>query len=323
MSNQEKKKRFIITIDTEGDDLWTYKCTRNGLKEICTTNAANLERFQRLCESYCFIPTYLVNYEMSQSRAFQELAGKAVKVCQAEIGMHMHAWNSPPIEHLPFNPRGDHPYLGEYTEKLQWEKMKYLKNTLEDTFQTPVTSFRNGRWYLDEFTIKCLHKLKFIADCTVTPGISWSGQIGNHLYGTDYSKDKFRGCYQMSGKNIHRSGKSGIYEVPPTILPRIYVSPASGFEVRKEWLRPNGGNLRQMLWIVDKVSRSPRIDYLEFMIHSSELSPKVNPTFKSVESIERLYEDLEILFEEISKKYTGIGMSEYVKAKAKEDVWGL
>ena len=319
MLNREKKKKFIITIDTEGDDLWTYKCTRDGLKEIYTTNADHLERFQLLCEKYGFIPTYLVNYEMAKSDVFQNLAKEAIRTGQAEIGMHMHAWNSPPIDHLPFNPRGNHPYLGEYSKKLQWEKMKYLTHTLEDVFQVPITSFRNGRWYLDEFTLKCLHKLQFIADCTVTPGISWGGHIGNHLYGTDYSKDRFRGYYQISCRNVHKTGKSGIYEVPPTILSKLHITPSSAeIEIRREWLRPNGDNLKQMLWIVNKINHNSQIDYIEFMIHSSELSPKVNPTFKSEKSIELLYKDLEILFEEISKKYTGIGLSRYVKSKVKE-----
>ena len=48
------KKKFIITIDTEGDDLWTNKIKRNGLKEITTENAKILERFQLLCEKIRF-----------------------------------------------------------------------------------------------------------------------------------------------------------------------------------------------------------------------------------------------------------------------------
>ena len=43
------KKKFIITIDTEGDDLWTNKITRNGTeRNTQQKNAKNLERFQ-LC----------------------------------------------------------------------------------------------------------------------------------------------------------------------------------------------------------------------------------------------------------------------------------
>lgn len=314
LRNVDKKKYFIITIDTEGDDLWTYKCTRYGLKEITVTNAAGLERFQLLCEKYRFIPTWLVNYEMSQAEAFQELGKNAVLQKKAEIGMHIHAWNNPPIEHLPFNPKGNHPYLGEYPRKLQWEKMRYLKEMLENTFQCPITSFRGGRWYLDEFVLKCLRKLNFLADCSVTPGISWGENIGNHMYGTNYSEDRFKGIYQLSGKNIHKSGKSGIYEVPPTILTKTQILPFQ-IEIKREWLRPNGQNLKEMLWIADKISKDKNIDYLEFMIHSSELYPGTNPTFRTKKSIEMLYKDMDILFQEIGKNFEGIGLSKYVEMK--------
>ena len=66
---------------------------------------------------------------------------------------------------------------------------------------------------------------------------------------------------------------------------------------------------------LNKIKNSKNIDYLEFMIHSSELYPGVNPTFKTQKSIEMLYEDMEILFDKISKNYEGIGLSNYIKLK--------
>lgn len=322
LTKEKSPKYFIITIDTEGDNLWADRCTRNGWRTAGVANAADLERFQLLCEKYQFIPTWLVNYEMSQSEIFQDLGKCAVNNHKAEMGMHIHAWSSPPIEDLPYNREGHHPYIGEYGKKLQWEKMKYLTYTLEEIFQCPITGFRSGRWYLDEFTLKCLKKLGFVADCTVTPGVSWGGQIGNHLYGTDYSKDRFKGSYQLSGRNIHKRGKSGILEVPPTILPRFSIKPYPA-GIKKQWLRPNGQNLDEMLWIVNRIYRDNHIDYLEFMIHSSELSPGMNPTFRSPQSIEMLYADMEILFKEIKAlHYKGIGLSDYAKSEGQMDERG-
>lgn len=40
-------KYFIITVDTEGDNLWEYVAG----KEIGTENAKFLQRFQTLCEN--------------------------------------------------------------------------------------------------------------------------------------------------------------------------------------------------------------------------------------------------------------------------------
>ena len=53
-------KKFIITVDTEGDNLWGYK---EG-DTITTNNALYIPRFQELCENYGFKPVYLTNYEM-------------------------------------------------------------------------------------------------------------------------------------------------------------------------------------------------------------------------------------------------------------------
>ena len=50
---------FIITVDTEGDNLWKWK---KG-DPISTQNAVLIPRFQELCEKYNFKPVYLMNYE--------------------------------------------------------------------------------------------------------------------------------------------------------------------------------------------------------------------------------------------------------------------
>ena len=42
---------FLVTIDTEGDDLWSRP------REIGTRNAAFLPRFQALCEAHGLKPT--------------------------------------------------------------------------------------------------------------------------------------------------------------------------------------------------------------------------------------------------------------------------
>ena len=62
----DQKPAFLITIDTEGDDLWSRP------REITTRNAEFLPRFQQLCERYGFKPTWLVDYEMACCPVFGE-----------------------------------------------------------------------------------------------------------------------------------------------------------------------------------------------------------------------------------------------------------
>ena len=59
-------------------------------------NADALPRFQGLCDRYGLKPTYLANWEMVKSGSFVELGKDVLASGRAEIGMHLHAWNSPP-----------------------------------------------------------------------------------------------------------------------------------------------------------------------------------------------------------------------------------
>ena len=50
---------LILTVDTEGDNIWACP------ESVTTENARYMPRFQNLCEDYGYKPTYLVNYEMA------------------------------------------------------------------------------------------------------------------------------------------------------------------------------------------------------------------------------------------------------------------
>jgi hypothetical protein len=67
-----------------------------------------------------------------------------------------------------------------------------------------------------------------------------------------------------------------------------------------------------MKQVVDLIS-SEGGDYIEFMIHSSELMPGGSPNFSDEYSIECLYNDMEELFDYIvGKGYVGSTFKEYL-----------
>ena len=51
--------------------------------------------------------------------------------------------------------------------------------------------------------------------------------------------------------------------------------------------------------------------HIEFMLHSSEFMPAGSPTFPDTGSVERLYADLEALFERASALFTGATLAEF------------
>lgn len=311
---------FLVTVDTEGDNLWAKPRT------ITTRNAAFLPRFQALCERYGIKPTYLVNHEMACCGTFREFARDILRRGAGEIGMHLHAWNSPPVVPLTLDDFRAQPYLIEYPEPVMREKVRRLTGLLEETFGVKMRSHRAGRWSLNETYARILVEHGYRVDCSVTPHVSWRQHLGDPAQrgGTDYSSFPSH-PYFMDLDDISRPGPSPLLEVPVTIVARgasvLRRLPPAIRERRTVrrilarvsppvWLRPRRGNLDALLRVVARAIRR-RTPYLQMMLHSSELMPGGSPTFESEEAVEELHETLERLFETIKGRYAGRTLTEF------------
>ena len=311
-----KERSFIITIDTEGDYIWNRKTwSRNSIKNrITVRNGKHLGRFQKLCEKYGFKPTWLVDYEMCASEAFVEMARDGLSRGTIEIGMHMHAWTAPPYYELMRGKKsgGNHPYIGEYPREIIEKKVGCLTDRIVEVFGTIPRSHRSGRWYLDKKYAEILIKHGYVADCSVTPGIDWRNNPGltERSCGIDY-RDFPTVAYEMDVRQISKPGKSGLYEIPLSTM-----RTESGRLIQ---LRPYRHNINDMLMIV-KSKAEEGGDYLEFMLHSSELMRAGSPNFLTESDIEVLYLDLEKLFSAIAEDYTGKTLTEYARMKFGEGI---
>lgn len=311
---------FLITIDTEGDDIWSRP------RRVTTENARFLPRFQALCEEFGFKPTYLVNYEMAADDVFAAFGRSVVKRGVGEIGLHVHPWNSPPFEG---EARNDvpHVYLFEVPQDLLQAKIETLTRLLQDRFEAQPRSHRAGRWGFDERVARLLSDAGYLVDCSVTPGVSWRKHLGDPdgKGGTDYFG--FRDDpYFLDLDDIRRAGRSELLEVPVTIRPN-HPAPLRGLHHATEkrwpgktlrrvlgppfsWLRPNGRNLESMLAVSDWAIER-RAAALEFMLHSSEFMPGGSPTFRTDEQIEVLYAHLKALFARLARSVRGQTLSEF------------
>src|SRR6266850_2826218 len=313
------KTPFIITIDTEGDDLWAAPHT------ITTRNARYLPRFQALCERYGLKPVYLTNYEMAVSDAFVEFGRDVLARGAAEIGMHLHAWNSPPIWPLTSDDFHYQPYLIEYPDAVMKEKIKVVTRLLEDRFDQAMLSHRAGRLGFDGRYAAMLLDEGYRVDCSVSPGLDWRGTPGdpNGNGGTDYTAFPPY-PYFFGPSDISAPTTGGLLEVPMTIRPSA-LSRRAPWVYRIPLLRqaanrmvspalnhlcPAESNLRGMLRAT-RTARAESAVHLDFSLHSSELMPGGSPTFRDATDIERLYEDLEILFGEVSAWCRGMTLKEF------------
>lgn len=303
-------KYFIITVDTEGDNQWTWK---PGMP-ITTTNTGFIGRFQSLCERYSFLPVYLTNYEMIMDEEFCGFAESKSQEGLCEVGMHIHAWFSPPDFELQ-NRFGGQPFITEYPNDVVKEKLAFLKQLIVDRVGVEPVSFRSGRWATNEVLFKMLDELGFLVDCSITPGISNYTDKGMSVeHGNDYTKEKIE-IKSLSGKLI---------EIPMTTK-RIRTLQGTSVKNRARnvilgkdiWLRPAINTFDEMKKLCDSVEESG-IPYLEFMIHSTELMPGGSPYTKTESDVEVLYERMEKLFEYVSDRYTGITLAQYYPIAAGE-----
>ena len=298
------KKPFIITIDTESDNQWDYK------KKQSTENAFFIPRFQELCEKFNYKPVYLVDYSMANNLFLVEYLRDRLKKNKCEVGMHLHAWDTPPFYcEIDSADNICRPYLIEYPIEFIQKKIETMHLLLSDRFMVPPITHRAGRWATDINYLDILDSFGYKIDCSFTPGINWSNTIGYTKGGSNYSKIKNE--IQFVGS------KKRILEVPTTIS-NIHILKGDSssmisvikditkfFVGRNVWFRPALSNEVAMEKIIKQDN-----DYLEFMMHSSEFMPGGSPYYKDEYSIEKLYKELERIFRIVEKDYVGMTLKE-------------
>jgi hypothetical protein len=264
---------------------------------------------------------------MAKCTSFKKFGRNILKCKTGEIGMHLHAWNTPPLIPLTKDDFVFQPYLIEYPKDIIRQKVAVMTDLLEDTFGVKMISHRAGRWSFNETYAQILVEKGYRVDCSVTPYVSWKQTPGNlkQVGGIDYTQFPDY-SYFLSPNDISCPGNTPMLEVPVTIvstqrfLINLFCRTFKIFPLAQRaqnrffpavyWLRPNGRNLSDLLHIVNQAIREKR-SYVEFMIHSSELMPGGSPTFPDKKAIEALYNDLEILFGMVRKNFIGATLKEY------------
>jgi hypothetical protein len=187
-----------------------------------------------------------------------------------------------------------------------------------------MVSHRAGRWALDGRYAAMLLDEGYRVDCSVTPGVDWRRNLGDpHGNGGSNYEGFPERPYFLDPSEISVPSSGGLLEVPVTVRPSaFYRRVPAAYRTRLlrrfankispglRWLCPAQSNLDSMLQVV-REARAQGAPHVEFMLHSSELMPGGSPSFRDTGAIEHLYEDLEILFEELSTWCCGMTLKEF------------
>jgi hypothetical protein len=288
---------LLLSIDTE-EDQW-----RAVGREATVKNTAELPRFQSFVEELGLRPTYFVNYPVAT-----DAASRAI-VCElaqrgAEIGAHVHPWNTPPFEEA-LEPRNT--MMWNLPVPLQRQKIAAGREALAELLQEPPTSFRAGRLGLGRGTVEALIDTGFEVDSSVTPFIDWSGNDG----GPDFDGaplDAYRIDAARDPQHPTPSGR--LREVPISCgftRPRFETLQ----RIHRALARPSGRSpavsVLSRLGLVRRILGSPepsatrdlvalarclverRHGYVHLFLHSPSLLPGLTPFVPDERSRDRLY----------------------------------
>jgi hypothetical protein len=308
--------KFIMTVDTEADDQWDHG------RELTTKNIKFIPPFQELCDKFFIKPTYLVTTEVCDDLYAKEIFSKYLLADKVEIGAHLHSWTTPPFideEGLTFNDI-DHAYASELSEDLLREKIHNLTNHIEESFGKRPLSFRSGRFGFNETVAKILMENSYLVDSSVTPYLNWNSSKGikDGNGGPDFiGMTSFPSRYPSNG--------SYLTEIPITILPTKFPlnknNPISRYyfknvernlilkAIRKVlyahqplWLRPFEWMSEDLFEELINEAIRIGLPFIVMMFHSSELMPGASLYRKDMDSINRLYYQLEALFTALKER---------------------
>ncbi|RLA73967.1 MAG: hypothetical protein DRG78_21775 [Epsilonproteobacteria bacterium] len=282
---------FFLTVDTEGDNIW------GRLKDITSINTEKLYRFQELCEKYNVKPIYLTNYEAAINTGYQKFIEKHKK--NLEVGLHLHAWNSPPSYDLTDDDNQNHPYLHEYPNEMIEKKISYMVKYLKETFKCDIISHRGGRYSISEKMIEILSDNGIKIDCSVVPGFDWSSHAGvpNGNGGPNFkaSKSNIHTIYDKMIEipvSTYRINKYFDLLKQTNIIRRGF---GKLFNYKNSTLRSKVDNYQEMQKVV-KWNLANNATHLEYIIHSSELVSGQSSLINSQEEEDLFYNNLEQLF---------------------------
>lgn len=279
--------KFIITVDTEADNQWKNP------QEQTLENLRHLPRFQKLCEQYEFIPTYLVTYEVASDIAVAEMLKAWHTKGKAEVGAHLHPWTTPPFSQE--DREGVQTFPNELDREALEQKISSLTKKITENIGVAPTSFRAGRWGFDARMVVLLHDLGYKVDSSVTPYVSWEGFKGKRdgKGGPDFRRAPAK-PYMLSVDDVCKQGSGGLLEIPMTVVRTQFF--------RKHWCRIFPETTCADLQRVYKSAVRQKLPYLQFMIHSSELMVGGSPYTKTSEALEHATTTLEHFFSFLKKQ---------------------
>ena len=239
------RPKLLFTVDVE-EDMPDWRIT----DPVTVENIRSMPRLDAAVRDVGVRPTYLCNYPVMADGEASETMAQLGSREGAEIGTHLHPWNTPPYLGIPGEER-DERTLPYYMSALGGErfasKLRCLHERIIEVTGTSPVSFRAGRYGISEATMAELIPLGYTVDTSVTP-------LSEHT--ADGGPD-FRSApqlpYRPSTSDLCKPGDANILEIPVSVAltRRVPRSLANAYVRLPSWTRMRGILSSDYLGVVD------------------------------------------------------------------------
>ena len=300
---------FSVSIDTEEDN-WIPT-----LADISVRNVATLPGLADLFSALGVRATYFTTYQVAIDRdataALKEVHGRG----GAEIGAHLHPWNTPPYSGI----ERQRSMLRDYPADAQGSKLDVLLHSLRDGLHVRPTSFRTGRFGVGSTTIRALIERGILVDSSVTPLVSWREYDGAsfiHAPTRPYRLDGTSGVSEPveGGRLVEVPVTVGFTRFGPSSWPalaswtqgrgvRLFRLPGIASRTRffrRVILSPETNSAEDMLNVSRRMVDGGE-PHLHMYLHSSTLVPGLTPFTRTTADVQRVFDRVARYVEGLSK----------------------
>lgn len=289
--------KLAVTIDVEEEGLFRGSYDSHGSS---VNNVSELGKLDSIFREWGIRPTLLVTYPVATHEPHQQFLMDLGEKWRAEIGAHLHWWNTPPLEKLPYCepiPSGLMP------RELLRAKISTLLDAIKRMGASP-TSFRMGRFNMSPHMFSVLEDTAIKVDSSIAPMHRYPGGPDHLCAPID--------PYFPDPEDPRQPGMSNLLEVPITNVPFVdglgqFLEKLSESVIPQDWIswfamylgslsaQPLGTGLRRMKAAASLHSaRGGRV--LTIFFHSSELMPGANPQHSTNRQVENFLKRLRDFF---------------------------
>ena len=290
--------KLVVTIDVEEEGLFR---NRYDPRDVSVKNVGELVRLDAIMREWGIAPTLLVTDPVARYGPHRDLLLRLARDWRAEIGAHLHPWNTPPLEARP----EPEPVSSErMPREVLAAKLESLLDAIAAMGIQP-TAFRMGRYNMGPRMFALLEGHGLRVDSSIAPMRRYAGGPDHLAAPVD--------PYFPDPTHPTRPGSSRVLEVPVTILP---ITPRLGIVLdrlrrRAPWsdrwvsqaakhlcslpAQPMWTGLRRLKTAV-RLHRHRGGQVLTFGFHSSELMPGGCPQHPTAADVDRFLEKLRQFF---------------------------